>query len=68
MNLKEITEAYLREKGYDGLYDTDTECACSVDALFPCVEPGIYCEAGYSRPCDCGDHNWHIGPERAAGG
>ena len=50
MDVKDIIEAWLKENGYDGLYGE--ECACRIDDLMPCEEPGTDCEAGYEGPCD----------------
>jgi len=50
MKLKEITKTWLKENGYDGLCDTDTECGCLVEDLMPCGEPSIHCEAGHQEP------------------
>ena len=48
----EMTEAYLKEHGYDGLYNEDGECACCIDDLFPCGDgyDAAGCCAGYKRP------------------
>lgn len=62
MTVKEIVEAYLRANGFDGLYAD--ECSCTVDDLEPCGYMMSECLAGYIRPCDCGNHDWHIGPEK----
>ena len=64
--LREIVSAYLAEHGFDGLFDLDGECACAIDDLFPCGNPTMNCAAGYEKPCDCGDHDWHIGPRDGA--
>ncbi len=58
----EIVEEYLRKHGYDGLYNSDGECACLTEGLLPA--PGdcglAECEPGYKAPCDCGDHDFHV--------
>jgi hypothetical protein len=59
--LLEIVTQYLKEHGYDGLYNTDDECGCSVDNLMSCDGMTIGCQAGWKGPCDCGDHDWHMG-------
>ena len=60
MNTKEIIEKYLRDNGFDGLYNED-DCACSLDDLVTCGDILIDCEAGHRVPCDCGrSHNFHI--------
>ena len=62
MTLLEIVALYLRQNGYDGLFN-ESECACKIDDLAPCGEPGMACRAGYLAPClkDCGvHHQFHI--------
>lgn len=52
MNLRQITEAWLKEDGYDGLYSTGIECGCHIGDLMPCDEPDPeHCEPGYQSPC-----------------
>ena len=47
MTVREIVAAWLREHGYDGLYDGD-ECDCTVDDLAPCREGwALICYPGY---------------------
>lgn len=59
---EEIIMAYLVANGFDGLYNRDGECACEVADLFPCGSAGVrWCRAGYRQPCDCGEHDLHIG-------
>lgn len=60
MNVQEIVASYLREHGYDGLFNEEAECACELGDLNACGELGAGCEAGYRVPCTCGDHDWHI--------
>lgn len=60
MNVKKIVKEYLEKNGYDGLYSVD-DCACEVSDLMPCEEMGWDCTAGYKFPCDCGEHDFHIG-------
>jgi hypothetical protein len=61
--VKAIIKEYLVANGYDGLFNPDGDCACSNDDLNPCDEPMADCEAGYKKPCDCGEHDWHIARE-----
>jgi hypothetical protein len=58
---KAILERFLMDNGYEGLYGED--CGCTKDDLLPC-ESGVsqYCQPGYLRPCDCGEHSGHVGP------
>ncbi len=60
--LKGIIALYLREHGFDGLYND--ECGCAIDDLFSCSFPAEDCRAGYRGPCDCGDCDCHFGPEK----
>jgi hypothetical protein len=64
MTVRDILVKWLTANGYDGLYDEDGECACAVDDLCPCDSEVLWCQPGYKRPCDCGDHDWHIGAEK----
>ena len=50
MNVKEITEKYLKENGFEGLFDEGGECGCLLDDLMPCGEGGSACEPGYKLP------------------
>lgn len=61
MNIKEIVAEYPKSKGFDGLWSPNAECGCKVDDLAPCGGPMEDCEAGYLMPCNCGEHDWHIG-------
>ena len=62
MTVLQIVEKYLKDNGYDGLYETDSECACGISDLQPCGEAFHDCVAGYAFPCTCGDHHdYHIG-------
>lgn len=61
--VREIVEAHLKKHGFDGLY-SDNECACLVGDLAPCGEIGLGCMPGFRKPCDCGDHDYHIGSGR----
>ena len=66
-SIKEIIEDFLRENGYDGLYNIENECGCEVGDLFPCGNPHeIDCRAGYKQPCRICDQNcdFHIGPKK----
>jgi len=59
MNVKDIVAKYLKQNGYDGIYYPG-ECACKIDDLAPCGESLLECIPGYEKPCDCGEHEWHI--------
>ncbi len=61
MDVREIVEKYLKKNKYDGLFNADGGCACLTSDLAPCGEIYGECEAGHLKPCDCGEHDWHIG-------
>ncbi len=64
MNVRGIIQQYLKDNGYDGLFYPG-ECACKVDDLIPCnADCYMDCEPGYVTPCNCGDHDFHIGPKQ----
>jgi hypothetical protein len=55
----QIVREYLISHNYDGLFNADDGCACTVDDLRPCGEHPD-CTPGYKGPCDCGEHDFHI--------
>ena len=60
-NVEEIVLEYLEEKGFDGLVESDQECACMTTDLAPgdCLSGS--CEPGHLTPCSCGEgHDYHI--------
>ena len=50
MNVKEILIEWLKEHGYDGLYDSGNDCACQLSDLCPCDCGPWECEAGVFLP------------------
>lgn len=64
VTVRDILTGYLRQQGFDGLW-SDNECACTTDDLRPCDGIQLDCAAGFKIPCDCGDHDWHIGPRES---
>lgn len=73
LTVKSIMADWLREHGYDGLWN-ENECGCTVDDFMPCGGESIAdCKPGYHVPCkgeDC-ELLWcesatdaHIGPEK----
>jgi len=48
---------FLKEKGFDGIYNESRECACELDDLEPCEEMDFGCEFGYFLPKDHEDFN-----------
>jgi hypothetical protein len=64
INVKEILTNYLRENEFDGLY-LPGECACKIDDVGDvCNGYMLDCKPGYLCSCDCGEHDWHIGPKK----
>ncbi len=59
--LKIIVQEYLKEKGYDGLWD-EYNCGCELDDLMVCGDPHLGCRAGY-KVAEC-----IIGLEKRKGG
>ena len=45
-----IVTAFIRDNGYDGLFEERTECACRLSNLVPCGEIGVECRAGHFIP------------------
>ena len=66
MNIRKIVEDWLDGNRYDGLYNTDGECACALDDLMPCDRYDSSCEPGYFGPCppECGEHDFHVVREK----
>ena len=53
MDIKDVVKAGLEAKGFDGLYnaDSDEPCGCSKDDLSPCGDLNWGgCLAGYNDP------------------
>jgi len=50
MNVKEILIEWLKEHGYDGLYDSGNDCACQLSDLCPCDCGPWMCKAGVFLP------------------
>ena len=64
MNIREIVADWLRQHGYDGLYDAEYDCACTLDALAECHALHDECVAGVKIPSPHGDgDDWDIGPK-----
>jgi len=63
LDVLNIVRKYIEENDFDGLHN-DAECACESPDLAPCGAIGENCTVGYKVPCDCGDHDWHISPNK----
>lgn len=59
-NVEDIVRWFLKNMGYDGLYNEIGVCACLVNDLAPCGEIQGTCQPGYLDDCHCGEHDWHI--------
>ena len=65
MDVNDIVMEWLKERGYDGLFNSDGECGCLVDDLAPCGEGMSTCVPGYKRMGrDDEECDWYIGPEK----
>lgn len=69
MNVKELVIKQLKSDGYDGLFDSEYECACLIDDIMPCDEfSSQRCEAGYKTECngelDGCPCSFHLGPSK----
>ena len=73
MNAREILKAWLAERGYDGLWNSEQECACLLGNLAPCESDPGNCEPGYKVTCDhprcdsCRESGWHMQPQKPTG-
>jgi hypothetical protein len=64
MNVKGYLEEYLKENGFDGLFNADHECGCCIGDLFPCDEYFGECEPGYKVLDPTGEADWLIQGEK----
>jgi len=62
-SVKDILISFLREHGYDGLYNSDGECACLIDDLCPCGANFEHCKPGYKMKDPSGECEFLIGTE-----
>jgi hypothetical protein len=67
MDVFDIIETHIEEGGFDGLYNSDGECACKKGDLAPCGGIDGDCEPGYVLEGDCPIHDYHIGPKGESG-
>jgi len=56
MTVSEIIEKYLKENGYDGLYNLNGECGCEIDDLIPCMDYCGDCKPGYKISDPSGEY------------
>ena len=66
---RDMIARYLKEHGFDGLYDPSTRCSCELSELMPCQDScAISCLAGHKTEgcsADCGDGcDYHIGEKK----
>ena len=47
----DIIQDWLRDHGYDGLCEPDSECGCSIDELAPCCCTIQDCVPAYRVAC-----------------
>jgi len=65
MTMEEFLRRMLERHGYDGLFNPDTGCNCTLEELLICGRPYPYCEPGVLVVCDCEDHDgYHFEPKR----
>ena len=60
----EIIENYLKDNGFDGLYNEIGECACKINDLAPCGQIDHTCKAGYLIKCENEDYDFCIGERK----
>lgn len=48
----ETLNRVLKNKGFDGLYCSEGECACEIGDLNPCGEYSEDCKPGYKKTYD----------------
>ena len=76
MNVNEIVSKFLEVKGYDGIWNPDGECACSVGGFEQCDMSMGDCQPGHKNVCadNCSElitcrlrddgHTWCISKEK----
>lgn len=71
MILFDIMKQWIKDNGYDGLFNTEIPCACDLGDFMPCEEPSVNCEPGYrgkDLTCDCeSDIKYYIAMEKDSG-
>jgi len=64
MRIRNLICRYLREHGYDGLFNRDLDCACEAANIAPCGEISCECEAGYRVAGAGWEDNWRMQREK----
>lgn len=66
----DIVKKFLKDNGFDGLFNVNGECACDVKSLCPCDGEITECEPGYRiEGCICGQGcDYHIVRDKPEGG
>jgi len=49
MNVNDVLRKYMKDNGYDGLYEGGEGCGCSLDDFMPCGTCNGECEFGVKR-------------------
>ncbi len=50
--VKTILSTFLVDHGYEGLYNVDGGCSCTLSEFMPCGMKDGECEAGHIIQCD----------------
>ena len=53
----DMVKQWLRDEGYDGIYNPDGDCGCALEDFMPCIDEIHECKPGYKKmgcPPDCG--------------
>lgn len=66
MDVREIIQQYLQNCGYDGLYNSEGECACEIGDIAPCESLSLDCKAGYKRVDEAGVYDFVVSGIREA--
>ncbi len=69
MDCIDIIEKHLKENGLDGLYNSDGDCACTLESgIEPCDNLNIHqCSSGYIQDYTRDGFDYCIGPEKPDG-
>jgi len=60
LDIQTIIKDWLKDHGYDGLYNINGECGCGIDDLMPCMDYCGGCKPGYKIPDPSGEYNFLI--------